>query len=127
MNPNQGAAGVAGNGPEANQSPLNSRAASCGNVIAFPINRTRQHLEAVMLQHRDDAGQCRNGLSSRDFRQATAADRTTYRKWLLGMVVFYCTLLLIFGVVAIVTDVSPGLTRLTSLSTHTTPASPRAH
>jgi hypothetical protein len=41
--------------------------------------------------------------------------------------VFYCTLLLISGVVAVVTDVSPGLTRLTSLSTHTTPTSPGSH
>jgi hypothetical protein len=127
MNRNQGVAGLAGKGLEANQPRLNSRAAGSGNVIAFPINRTRQHLEAVMLQHGDDAGHCRNGLTAQDFRQATAADRGTYRRWLLGMVVFYCTLLLISGVVAVVTDVSPGLTRLTSLSTHTTPASPGSH
>jgi hypothetical protein len=127
MNRNQGVAGLAGKGLEANQSSSNSHSASGGNVIAFPINRNRQQLEAVMLQHGDDAGHCRNGLSSRDFRQATAADRGTYRRWLLGMVVFYCTLLLISGVVAVVTDVSPGLTRLTSLSTHTTPASPGSH
>jgi hypothetical protein len=127
MNPNQGVAGLAENGLEANQSPLNSRSASSGNVIAFPINRTRQQLEAVILQHGNDAGHCRNGFSARDFRQATSADRSTYRKWLLGMAVFYCTLLLLSGVVAVVTEASPGLTRLTSLSPHTTAASPRSH
>ena len=80
-----------------------------------------------MLQHGNDAGHYRNGFSARDFRQATSADRSTYRKWLLGMAVFYCTLLLLSGVVAVVTEVSPGLTRLTSLSPHTTAASPRSH
>jgi hypothetical protein len=95
-----------------------------GNLIMFPIGATGEHKEAVMPERGDDAGYCRNGLSTRNYRGATPEDRAIYRKWILGMVVFYSALLLVSGAVAIVVEASPGLTRLTSLSAHTTTVSP---
>jgi hypothetical protein len=95
-----------------------------GNLIKFPVGTTSRHKEAVMPEHGEDAGHCPNGLSAHNYRGASAEDRAIYRKWILGMVVFYSALLLVSGVVAIVVDASPGLTRLTSLSARTTAASP---
>jgi hypothetical protein len=46
---------------------------------------------------------------------------------MLGMVVFYGMLLLISGVVAVAIDTSPGLTRVTTLSIHSTAGSPRSN
>jgi hypothetical protein len=46
---------------------------------------------------------------------------------MLGMLVFYSMLLLISGVVAVVIDTSPGLTRLTTLSVHSPAGSPRSN
>jgi hypothetical protein len=48
----------------------------------------------------DDAGHCSNGLTPSDFRAATSEDRLIYRRWIGGMIVFYCALLLVSGVVA---------------------------
>ncbi len=103
--------GHAGKRLEAVQ-PSNSRPADRGNLLLFP---TGQRLEAFMLEQGDDAGHCSNGLSAENYREATPEDRATFRKWVFGMAVFYCTLLLISGVVAVVVDSSAGLTRLTSL------------
>jgi hypothetical protein len=112
---------------DADQSSVNSRQANWGKVISFPIVATSQLKEAVMPEHGDDAGHCRNGLSTQNYRGASQEDRALYRKWILGMVVFYGALLMISGVVAIVIDAGPGLTRLTSLSARTTVASPGSH
>jgi hypothetical protein len=117
----------AGRALKAGRLPPNSRTADGGILIAFPIHRTKRYQEAMMFQHGDDAGRCRNGLSAQEYRKATAADRATYRKWAFAMAVFYFTLLLTAGVVAILTESSPGLTRLTSLSAHTMAASPGSH
>jgi hypothetical protein len=108
---------------KANQ-PSNFAPADRGNLLRFP---TGQHLGAFMLGQGDDVGHCSNGLSAKNFREATPEDRATYRKWIFGMVVFYCTLLLISGVVAIVVDSGAGSTKLTSLSTHPTAGSARSH
>jgi hypothetical protein len=124
MNHPEGVAGLEANRPNANRMASNSRPARRGNLIIFPIGATSQHKEAVMPEHGDDAGHGRNGLSTRNYREASPEDRAIYRKWIRGMVVFYCALLLVSGVVAIVIEASPGLTRLTSLSAHTTTASP---
>jgi hypothetical protein len=83
--------------------------------------------ETVVPEHGEDAGRCSNGLSVRNYRGATPEDRAIYRKWILGMVVFYSMLLLISGVVAIVVDSSPGLTRLTTLSTQPSLAPSRSN
>jgi hypothetical protein len=48
----------------------------------------------------DDPGHRSYGLTSRDFRTATTKDRLIYRRWIGGMIVFYCVLLLVSGVVA---------------------------
>jgi hypothetical protein len=58
-------------------------------------------MEAVMLEHGDDAGRS-NGLSAQNYQGATAEERAIYRKWIRGTIAFYSTLVLIFGVVAIV-------------------------
>jgi hypothetical protein len=72
----------------------------------------------------DDAVHCRNRLSAHDYRGTTADDRATYRKWILGMVVFYSTLLLVCGIVATVSEPDASLTRLTSLSARAPAVSP---
>jgi hypothetical protein len=107
---------------QSNAGPANS-----GNLIAFPIHRTKRYLEARMLRHGDSAGYCRNGLSAQEYRTATDEDRAIYRKWGLRLVVFYSAVLLISGVAAILAESSPGLQRLTSLSTHATVVSARSH
>jgi hypothetical protein len=104
--------------------PPNADRASRSNLLLFP---TGQHKGAVMLGHGDDAGHCPNGLSAKNYRAATPEDRVTYRKWMLGIVVFYCTLLLISGIVAIVVDFGAGSTKLTSLSARPTAGSPRSN
>jgi hypothetical protein len=80
-----------------------------------------------MPEQGDDAAHCSNGLSARNFREATPEERVIYRKWIFGMVVFYCTLLLITSVVAFVVDSGAGSTRLTSLSARPIAGSPRSN
>ena len=41
----------------------------------------------------DDAARCSNGLTAQKFREATAEEQVTYRKWMRGMVFFYGALL----------------------------------
>jgi hypothetical protein len=84
-------------------------------------------MEAYMLRDGDDAGHCSNGLSAQNYRGATPEDRSTYRRWIFGMVVFYGALLVISGVVATAVDVAPRLTQLTTLSFHATPGPARPH
>jgi hypothetical protein len=83
--------------------------------------------EAAMTEDGDDAGHCSSGLSAQNYRGATAEDRSIYRKWMLGTVLFYSMLLLISGVVAVLIDTSPGLTRLTTLSVHSPAGSFRSN
>jgi hypothetical protein len=104
--------------------PSNSGRADRGNRLLFP---TGQRLEAFMLEQGDDAGHCSNGLSAKNYREAASEDRVTYRKWMLGTVVFYATLILISGVVALVVDSGAGSTRLTSLSAQSTGGSPKSN
>ena len=112
---------------KANRLQSSAGPANSGNLIAFPIHRTKRYLEARMLRHGDDAGYCRNGLSAQQYRKATDEDRAIYRKWGLGLVIFYSAVLLISGVAAILAESSPGLQRLTSLSAHATVATARSH
>jgi hypothetical protein len=124
MNHREGAAVPQSNRLNADRPSVNSRHANSGNVVTFPVGATSQHKEAVMPEHGDNAGHCRNGLSTQNYRGSTPEDRAIYRKWILGIVVFYSALLLVSGVVAIVVEASPGLTRLTSLSARTPAVSP---
>jgi hypothetical protein len=72
--------------------------------------------EAAMFEHNDDAGHCSNGLTAQRLRDATAEERKTYRKWMRGIVAFYCALLLIAGTLALMNYSGAGLTQLTNLS-----------
>ena len=72
-------------------------------------------MEAVVLENGADAGHCSNGLSAQNYRGATAEERAIYRKWIRGTIAFYSTLVLIFGVVAILSYSDTSLTRLTTL------------
>ena len=85
MNHHQGCAGPAENRLDANQPWSNTSPAKRGKPIMFPISRTSHHLEAVMPEHGDDAGHCSNGLSAQKYREATAEERATYRKWIRGI------------------------------------------
>jgi hypothetical protein len=76
--------------------PSNSGPESLGNLLRFPSG---QHLEPVIAGH---------GQGQRD-PEATET-RATYRKWLLGIVIFCTTLLLISGVAAIMIDWNSYLT-----------------
>jgi hypothetical protein len=73
-----------------------------------------------MLGHGDGVRHCSNALSAQHDRTATAADRTAYRKWVLGIVVLCSTLLLISGVVAIMIGWNTNLTRLSTVSVQPT-------
>ena len=98
--------------------------ATGGNLLMFP---TRQPMETIMSGHGDDAGHCSSGLSARRFQAATPEERAVYRKWIFGMVVFYTTLLLISGVVAIAIDSSSNSTKLTAASTQRAAVSHRTN
>jgi hypothetical protein len=77
-------------------------------------------MEVVMLVHGDDAGHCPNGSTAQNFRAVTAEERRIHQRWMRGTIIFYSTLFLISGVVAIVSYSSTSLTRLTNLSGHPT-------
>jgi hypothetical protein len=70
-----------------------------------------------MFEHGDDAGHCSNGLTAQRFRDATAEERKTYRKWMRGMIAF-CCVLLAAGTLTLMNYSNSGLTQLTSLSSH---------
>ena len=90
--------------------PSNSSPESRGNLLRFP---TGQHFEAVI-----------SGLGEgRHDREATA-NRTAYRKRVLGIVVLCSTLLLISGVAAIMSGWNVNLTRLSTVSVEATAVSP---
>ena len=67
----------------------------------------------------DDAGHCTNALTVRKFRNATFEERTAYRRWLRGIIFFYCGLLFIAGV-AVVNHSATGRTDLTKLTVNQT-------
>lgn len=79
-----------------------------------------------MLTDHDDAGRCSNGLTAQKFRDATAEERTIYRKWLRGIVLFYGALLFMSGI-ALVGYFGSGRTQLTNLSAPQLAASARAN
>jgi len=52
----------------------------------------------------DDAGHCANALTPLRFREANSEERATYRRWVRGMVVLYCTLLVASGILIFVSS-----------------------
>jgi hypothetical protein len=83
-------------------------------------------MEAVMFGDGDDTGHCSNGLTAQKYREATTEERATYRKWMRGIVAFYCALLLVAGI-AIAGYSKAGLTQLTNLSARNVATSPRVN
>jgi hypothetical protein len=79
-----------------------------------------------MFTDGDDAGHCSSGLTAQKFREATPDERATYRKWLRGMLFFYCALLFISGVAA-ATFSGAGMTQLSKLTGHELSASLRTN
>jgi hypothetical protein len=65
----------------------------------------------------DDSGHCANGLTAQKFREASSDERATYRRWIRGIILFYCGLLFVSGV-AIVTYSGTGRTQVTKFSVH---------
>jgi len=86
---------------------------SCGNLLRFP---TGQHLEAVI-----------SGLGEGHHHREATENRTAYRKWVLGIVVFCSTLLLVSGVAAIMMGWNVNLTRLSTVSVQPTATSSRTN
>jgi hypothetical protein len=80
-------------------------------------------MEAGMLGDGDDAGHCSNGLSANRFRMADPEDRATFRRWLRGVAVFYLTVLILCGAIAILSYKDVGLTQLANLYAHATAGS----
>jgi len=89
--------------------PSNSGSES-GNLLRFP---TGQHFEAVI-----------SGLGEGQHDRKAIANRTAYRKRVLGIVVLCSTLLLISGVAAIMIGWNVNLTRLSTVSVEATAVSP---
>ncbi|TMK07685.1 MAG: hypothetical protein E6G71_10435 [Alphaproteobacteria bacterium] len=89
--------------------PFNSGSES-GNLLRFP---TGQHFEAVI-----------SGLGEGQHDRKATANRTAYRKRVLGIVVLCSTLLLISGVAAIMIGWNVNLTRLSTVSVEATAVSP---
>jgi hypothetical protein len=61
-----------------------------------------------MMFEGDDCAHCSNGLTASKFRESTDDDRATYRKWIRGLVIAYCTLLLVSGVILFVNSGGDG-------------------
>ena len=78
-----------------------------------------------MLGDGDDAGHCSNRLSAEHYHEASAEDRATFRVWMRGVIVFYTSVLVLSGLVAIVSTKDVGLTRLANLYAQATAAPPR--
>jgi hypothetical protein len=77
-------------------------------------------MEVGMLDDGDDAGHCSNGLSAANYRDADPEERATFRAWQRGVAVFYATVLILSGAVAILTYKDVGLTQLATLYAHVT-------
>jgi hypothetical protein len=91
-----------------------------GNICELIFLAPTQHMEAGMLGDGDDAGHCSNGLSAKNYRIADPEDRATFRAWLRGVAVFYLTVLMLSGAIAILSYKDVGLTQLASLYAHVT-------
>ena len=79
-----------------------------------------------MLQDGNAPADYSNGLTTRRYREATEEERATYRKWMRGIIVFYCVLALATGLIAALNYSGAGLTQLTNLSVRPVVTTPRA-
>jgi hypothetical protein len=94
-----------------------------GDIRELIFWRQLQPMEVGMLGDGDDAGHCSNGLSADNYRDADPEDRATFRAWLRGVAVFYLTVLLLSGAIAILSYKDVGLTQLANLYAHATAGS----
>ena len=67
-----------------------------------------------------------NASTAKRYREETEEERATYRRWMRGIVVFYCVLGLVTGLLAAVNYSGAGFTQLTHLSGRPAATSPRA-
>jgi hypothetical protein len=73
----------------------------------------------------DDCAHCSNGLTASKFRESTDDDRATFGKWIRGLVIVYCALVLVSGVLVLVNS-SGDKAQVSNLPNNTTLASSRA-
>jgi hypothetical protein len=73
----------------------------------------------------DDCAHCSNGLTASKFRESTDDDRATFGRWIRGMVIAYCALLLVSGVLVLVNS-GGDKAQVSNLPNNTTLASSRA-
>jgi hypothetical protein len=78
-----------------------------------------------MIEDGDAAGHYSNGLTAKRFRETTEEERTTYRRWMRGIIAFYSVLVLATGLLAAVNYSGAGLTQLSHLSVRPVATSPR--
>jgi hypothetical protein len=88
---------------------------------------SRITMEIGMFGDYDDAGHSSSGSSAWNYRGASAADRATFRLWIRGVIVFYVSILMIAGAVAIGSYNDVGLTQLANLYAHATAGSPESN
>jgi heme A synthase len=67
-----------------------------------------------------------NASTEKRYREETEEERATYRRWIRGIVVFYCVLALVTGLLVAVNYSGAGFTQLTHLSGRPAATSPRA-
>ncbi len=79
-----------------------------------------------MLGDGDAAAHYSNGLTAKRYRVETEEERATYRRWMRGIVAFYCVLALVTGLLAAANYSGAGFTQLTHLSGRPAATSPRA-
>jgi hypothetical protein len=73
----------------------------------------------------DDCAHCSNGLTASKFRESTDDDRATFSKWIRGLVIVYCALLLVSGVLVLVNS-GGDKAQVSNLPNNTTLVSSRA-
>ncbi|WP_024511368.1 hypothetical protein [Bradyrhizobium sp. ARR65] len=71
-----------------------------------------------MLGEGDDAGHCSSAFNLKKIAEATSEERATYRKWLRGVVAFYCMLLLAVCAIAFATSNTGPTTQLGDAMEH---------
>jgi hypothetical protein len=82
-------------------------------------------MEIAMLGNDHSAARCSNGLTAQTYRESSADERATYRRWLRGLVMLYGALLLLSGAVAVASYSGAGLTQITKLNAPQGAALPR--
>ncbi len=75
----------------------------------------------------DSAAHYSNGSTANRYREETEDERATYRRWMRGIVAFYCVLAVVTGLLAAVNYSGAGFTQLTHLSGRSAAVSPRAN